>query len=215
MDTERATRMISLGIVTLFLSFTTPNFSDLPSFELKKPLDRANEIFKIQRIEQEYLKIEKNKKPIYFFDKFDKFAVYRMTFLGKDLIYSNYHFWVFYCYLALGLFSIVLLDYITEDWRWKISQFLEEKKLFKKQEKMNNLLEGVPNNPEQMELVIKTMEEDFNYKLNSEQKDLVVKSIQKVAGNNRQITMLDCFQEWNKYYVLDNWNAYVEKYFLF
>ncbi len=212
-DSDRAIKMIPVVVVTLLLSLTTPNFSDIPSFEVKKPLDQSNEIFKIQRIEQEYLKIEKNKKPIYFFDEFGEFAVYRMTFLGKDLIYSNYHFWVFYCYLGMGLFSIVLLSYIAEDWGWKISQFLEEKKLFKKQEKMNNLLEGVTNNPEQMELVIKTMEEDFNYKLNSEQKDLVVKSIQKVAGNNRQITMLDCFQEWNKYYVLDNWNAYVEKYF--
>jgi len=109
MDRERATIIIPLCIATLFLSFTTPNFSDLPSFELKKPLDQANEIFKIQRIEQEYLKIEKNKKPIYFFNEFDQFAVYRMTFLGKDLIYSNYHFWLFYCYLPLGFFSIVLL----------------------------------------------------------------------------------------------------------
>ncbi len=54
-DSERAIRMIPVVVVTLFLSFTTPNFSDLPSFELKKPLDRSNEeIFKIQKIQQEY-----------------------------------------------------------------------------------------------------------------------------------------------------------------
>ncbi len=131
-DRKRATIIIPLGIVILFLSFTTPNFSDLPSFEVKKPLDRANEIFKIQKIRQEYLKIEQTQKTL---DSFDNFAVYRMTFMGKDLIYSNYHFWVFNCYLALGLLSIVLLDYSTEDWRWKISHSLRKKKLFKNQKK--------------------------------------------------------------------------------
>ena len=65
-----------------------------------------------------------------------------------------------------------------------------------------------------MELVIKTMEENFNYKLNPEQKALIVKSIQKVAENSQKITMLDCFEEWNKYPTLDYWNAYVQKYLL-
>ena len=31
----------------------------------------------------------------------------------------------------------------------------------------------------------------------------------------QEITMLDCFEEWNKYPLLDYWNAYVQKYFLF
>ena len=77
-----------------------------------------------------------------------------------------------------------------------------------------NLLEGVVEDKEYMELVIKTMEESFNYKLNPEQKALVVKSIHQLAENNQKITMLDCFEEWNKYCILDNWNAYVQKYFL-
>ncbi len=75
-DSERAIRMIPVVVVTLFLSFTTPNFSDLPSFELKKPLDRSNEeIFKIQKIQQEYLKIEQTQKTREFFEEF---AVYRL-----------------------------------------------------------------------------------------------------------------------------------------
>ena len=36
-----------------------------------------------------------------------------------------------------------------------------------------SLLEGIANNPALMELVIKTMEESFNYKLNPEQKAIV------------------------------------------
>ena len=78
-----------------------------------------------------------------------------------------------------------------------------------------SLLEGVAGNPDLVELIIKKMEEIFNYKLNPEQKALVIQSIHKAAENNQEITMLNCFQEWNKYPVLDYWNAYVQKYFLF
>ena len=78
-----------------------------------------------------------------------------------------------------------------------------------------NLLEGVVEDKEGLELIIKTMEKSFDYKLNPEQKALVIQSIHKAAENNQPITMLDCFQEWNKYPVLDYWNAYVQKYFLF
>ncbi len=59
------------------------------------------------------------------------------------------------------------------------------------------------------------MEETFNYKLNPEQKALVVESIRKAAESNQKITMLDCFEEGNKYPVLDYCHAYVQKYFLF
>lgn len=78
-----------------------------------------------------------------------------------------------------------------------------------------NLLEGVADSPEQTKLVIEVMDKSFNYQLNPEQKALVVKSIQKIAENNQEITILDCFEEWNKHCILDNWNAYVQKYFLF
>ena len=97
---ERAIRMIPVVIGTLLLSLTTPNFSDLPSFEVKNPLERSNAIFKLQRIEEEDLKIEQAKKTLSFLN-FDDLAFYRMTFLGQDIIYSNYHFWVFYCFVAL------------------------------------------------------------------------------------------------------------------
>ncbi len=224
---ERAIRMIPVVIGTLLLSLTTPNFSDLPSFEVKNPLERSNAIFKLQRIEEEDLKIEQAKKTLSFLN-FDDLAFYRMTFLGQDIIYSNYHFWVFYCYLGLGLLSIVLLHYITEGWRWEISQYfggknLSEKPLFYqvtegvaegKESLLYHILEIAAEDKEATEFIIKIMEEIFNYKLNPEQKALVIQSIHKAAENNQPITMLDCFQEWNKYPVLDYWNAYVQKYLL-
>ena len=78
-----------------------------------------------------------------------------------------------------------------------------------------SLLEGVADNPQLTKFVIKTMSTIFNYELNPEQKALVTQSIQRVAENNQEITMLDCFEEGNKYPILDNWNAYIQKYFLF
>lgn len=38
--------------------------------------------------------------------------------------------------------------------------------------------------------------------------------LERVTENNQAITILDCYEEWNKHCVLDNWNAYVQKYFL-
>lgn len=80
---------------------------------------------------------------------------------------------------------------------------------------VSSILEGVADNPKLMEFVIKTMSKIFNYELNPEQKALVVKSIHKVAENSQVMTMLDCYEEWNNYPTLDDWNAYTQKYFLF
>ncbi len=59
------------------------------------------------------------------------------------------------------------------------------------------------------------MENIFDLKLSVTQKNLVLKSMQKLLLNQEEITMLDCYQEWYKHSDLDNWTASVKKYFLF
>ncbi len=74
---------------------------------------------------------------------------------------------------------------------------------------------GVSENVENLEFVIKTMENIFDYELSLVQKNLVLSSMQELLLNQEEVTMLDCYQEWYKYSTLDNWSANVKKYFLF
>ncbi len=74
---------------------------------------------------------------------------------------------------------------------------------------------GLSDDVENLEFVIKTMENIFDYKLSLVQKNLVLSSMQELLLNQEEVTMLDCYQDWYKYSVLDNWSANVKKYFLF
>ncbi len=74
---------------------------------------------------------------------------------------------------------------------------------------------GVSKDVKNLEFAIKTMENIFDLKLSVTERNLVLSSIQKLLSNPKEITMLDCCQEWYKYSVLDNWTANVKRYFLF
>ena len=74
---------------------------------------------------------------------------------------------------------------------------------------------GLSDDIENLEFFIKTMENILDYKLSLVQKNLVLNSMQKLLLNQEEVTMLDCYQDWYKYSVLDNWSANVKKYFLF
>ncbi len=74
---------------------------------------------------------------------------------------------------------------------------------------------GMSEDVKSLEFVIRTLEKIFDYKLSINQRHLVLTSMQKIILNKQQITMLDCYEEWYKYSVLDNWSANVKRYFLF
>lgn len=74
---------------------------------------------------------------------------------------------------------------------------------------------GMSEDVKSLEFVIRTLEKIFDYELSINQRHLVLTSMQKIILNKQQITMLDCYEEWYKYSVLDNWSANVKRYFLF